>query len=583
MTEAGMYIYTGLPTYKLSDGTSLDAYNLKYPTSVEYFEPKSGKEFQLNCQLKLHGGNGRRPTNSPKHGFEFGFKSIYGPSKLNFDIFEEKNSVKEFNTLILRPTYNNSWTKNSATQQQIAQYVTDPWAKNLQLLMDHDAGHERFIHLYINGLYWGVYNITEQLDAVYMGDYMKGSEEEFDVIRGGDTSAADGNLTAWNSLKSAITNVSSNTNYQKIQGKNPDGSVNSSYSNLLDVDNYIDYMLINYYMGNLDWKNNWTVARNRVQNDKGFRFFCWDTENSMVSLTDEKVSSSDSGNPNSFIQYLIDNVDFKIKFADRVQEEFLTQGGLFNPSSVAASYIELADEVQEPLILESARWSDWYPPYNPYTVDEDWMSRKEYILNTYFPQRADIVVEQLKAAGYLPNVDAPVFTNMGGTLSTAIDLGMSSKTGSIYYTTDGTDPRVLISGNIAGTAQQYTSVVNISSDMTVKARTKSGTEWSAVTQAVFLFSDPNAINSPVSEILACVNFPNPFIQSTYIQLSIPHEGNLQLSIYAVDGRLVNQLFKGNISSGIQNFNWNAENEVPGIYICRISFNGISTHLKLIKQ
>lgn len=587
MEEAGMYIYTGKPTYKYADGTSLDAYNITHPSSVEYFDPATGKEFQLNCQLKLHGGNGRLNTNSPKHGFEFGFKSIYGPSKLNFDIFEEKNSVKEFNTLILRPTYNNSWTKNSAAQQSIAQFITDPWAKNLQLLMKDDAGHERFVHLYLDGVYWGIYNITEQLDAVYMADYLKGSQAEFDIIKGGDTSAADGNMNAWNSLKSAITSVSSNTNYQKIQGKNPDGTINSSYANLLDVDNYIDYMLINYYMGNLDWKNNWTVARNRVLNTKGFRFFCWDTENSMVNVNDNKVTSNDGGNPNSFIQYLMGNTDFKLRFADRVQKEVLTPGGLFHPSSVAESYVKLADEVQEPLILESARWSDWYAPYNPYTVDDNWIPRKEFFLNDYFPNRADILIGQLKAAGYLPNTEAPVFSLPAGNYDKNISVGISASQGKIYYTTDGTDPRKEITGAQSATASLYAQAVALSSSdttVTLKARALYNTEWSALNSAKYTFELLSSLDSPEQLALSVMNYPNPFTAFTRISLELPFSEQLRVDIVGLDGRLVAQLFNGQAHSGTNELQWTPDENISrGIYICRINYMGKQTILKIVKN
>ncbi len=593
--EGGIYIYTGKPTYKYSDGTSLDAYNMVRPTSIEYFDPITGKEFQVNCELKLHGGNSRTIGNSQKHGFEFKFKSTYGPSKLNFDLFEDKGSVKEFDRLVVRAGYNYTWAKNSATQQTPAQYVQDSWAKNQQQILGQPTLHEKFIHLYINGLYWGVYNISEELNAKFAGDYLKGGTADFDIIRGGETTAADGNLTAWNSLLSSITTSSSNTNFQKIQGKNPDGTSNPAYQNLLDVDNYIDYMLINYYVGNGDWKSNWGVARNRVANVAGFRFFCWDTETSMVNLTDNKVGATDgSSHPNSFMQYLKNNSDFKVKIADRIQETFINNQGAFTMEGIQDSYANLTDEIELAMITESARWSDWYPLYKsfnptvlnaPYTLNDHWIPRRDWLMNTYFAQRAGIVLGQMKTYGLFPDAEAPVFTQLPGTYNEAIQLGMSSN-GPIVYTLDGTDPRQEISNTVSANAKNYNSAVSIGSNdsvVVVKARTKTSSEWSALTSGIYTFKTISGISELGIAKLSVRNFPNPFTDFTQILVDLPVAGDLSVEIWCLDGRKVEVLYDGQAQNGELSLDWTPSSSQKGVFICRINYNGQNQMLKLIRN
>ncbi len=577
VNTGGIYIFTGLPH---SESKAWER-----PASVEYFNPASGQEFQINCRLKLHGGNSRRPSNSSKHGFELAFKPTYGPTKLNFDIFDEKNTTKEFNSLILRAGYNYTWVKNAVAQQTAAQYIQDSWAKTTQLDMEHISAHETFVHLYLNGLYWGVYNISEELNKDFMESYLGGNEDDYDVVKEKETTTpTDGTMAAWNSFKSQISGVQTNTNYQKIQGKNDDGSVNASYQKLLDVDNYIDYMLINYYIGNGDWDaNNWAVGRNRLTNEHGFKFLVWDAETSMTSLSENKIITGSAGNPAAFMQYLKKNSDFKITIADRIKKHLLDTGGKLTPAQNIERYNKLANEIEQAMICESARWSDWYAPYNPYTLIDHWLPRKADLVNNYFPQRTDVLLTQLKAASLYPSINAPVFTHNGGAISSAINLGMTASSGTIYYTTDGSDPRTSISGAIAATAQPYSIALNIGNSMTVKARAKSSTEWSALTLAAFDYSDLNAIEIPLAEILACSNYPNPFVQSTRIQLTLPYESDLKLDIYSVDGRLVKQLFKGKGQSGINQFDWTPENIQNGIYICKISFEGKTTYLKLMKN
>lgn len=579
INNGGIYIFTGY-----SDKTNR---LWERPSSVEYFNPATGKEFQINCRLKIHGGNSRVPTNSPKHGFELGFKAAYGPTKLNFDIFDEKQSAKEFNSLILRAGYNYTWVKNAAIQQTTAQYIQDSWAKTTQLDMGQVSAHETFVHLYLNGLYWGVYNISEEINKDFLETYLGGLETDYDVIKEKETDTTgptDGTMVAWNALKSQITGVETNVNYQKIQGKNADGTINPAYSNLLDIDNYIDYMLINYYIGNGDWDaNNWSVGRNRVTNAAGFRFFCWDAETSMILLADNKISNGTAGNPTAFMQYLKKNADFKVILADRIKKHLLDAGGVLTPTVIAARYEKLADEIEQAMICESARWSDWYAPYTPYTVNGHWLPRKTDLMNNYFPQRTDVLLAQLKAALLYPSINAPTFTHLGGTVTDALNLAMTTNSGTIYYTNDGSDPRTIITGATSTSAKTYTAAVNISANATIRARAKSSTEWSALTEATFVFANPNAVETPLAEMLAIASYPNPFNESTRIQLTLPHQSNLQLDIYSIDGRLMEQLFNGKALSGINQFEWTPTNAAKGVYICQINFDGKKTYLKLVKK
>jgi len=579
-TTGGIYIYTGKPS-----GVGVDWVR---PTSAEYFDPSSGKQFQINCELKLHGGNSRVPSNCPKHGFELGFKSAYGPSKLNFDVFEEKKSAKEFNSLVLRGGYNYTWAKNSAIQQTGAQYIQDSWAKTTQLDMGHPSAHERFVHLYLNGLYWGLYNVTEQYDEDFMESYLGGDKTQFDVIKEQQTTTPTaGTMVAWSSLLSQVqtANIATNTNYQKLLGKNADGTINPAYSNLLDVDNYIDYMLVNYYLGNQDWdKNNWSVGRNRVTNTEGFKFFCWDAETTMTAIGTNLVSASaTSGNPTAFLQYLKKNPDFLVTLADHIQKQMINEGGALTPKIVAERYNKLADEIDLAIIGESARWGDWYNNTGPYTKNDNWLPRKNELLTSYFPYRTDTVIKQLRNAGYFTAVNAPKFTHNGGVINSAINLGMTTNTGTIYYTTDGSDPRTLITGVVATTAKTYTSAFSVGSSITVKARAKTSTDWSPITEATFVYSSANDVNTFTAEQFAYSSYPNPFTDETQIRFNLPNAGDLQADIFSVDGRLIQQLYKGLAHSGSQSLQWAPKTYESGIYICRISYLGQNYYVKLMKK
>ena len=67
--------------------------------------------------------------------------------------------------------------------------------------------------------------------------------------------------------------------YLQAQGKNPDGSDNPAWEAQIDMANNIDYMLLNFFVGNTDWPgNNWYAGRWNHPDTMGWQFFAWDSE-----------------------------------------------------------------------------------------------------------------------------------------------------------------------------------------------------------------------------------------------------------------------------------------------------------------
>ena len=584
INNGGIYIYTG----KTGEGAMGSEWERL--VSVEFFDPDSHKEFQLNCGLRLHGGNSRVPENSQKHSFRISFRSMYGPSKLRFRFFEEESATNEFNALVLRAGYNYSWTKNNAKQRLNAQYLQDPFAKTTQLALGHPSAHERFVHLYLNGLYWGVYNVSEKITNDFMESYLNGDEDDFDVIKdhGG---TVDGSWAAWTRLyNQAKLGLSSNTAYQKVQGKSPNGSTDPSLEDLLEIENLIDYMQYNMYIGNEDWDhNNWLAARNRVTNDAGFRFFAWDAETSMTDVNLNIVDENNEENPSWFYQKLQGNADFRMLFADHIQKNFFN-GGSLSVEAATDRYITLANELDPAIIAESARWGDYRKDVHPndndrilYTRNIHWLPKKEALLNNYFPYRTDIVVEQFRQIGLFPNIEAPVFSHYGGEMQASINLEMTTNYGEIYYTTDGTDPREQITSEISSGAQLYASEIPLSSSVTIRARAKSGDEWSPVTVATFEFSTPAKIIAGNSGNLTSGCYPNPFSKETNITFNLPADGNVNVDVYTIDGRLIKNLYSGSKTMGNNKVTWTPENTERGMFLYRIQYNNQIVTGKMVRN
>jgi hypothetical protein len=485
--SGGIYIYTGPAD---PGGPELGG-DWERPVSIEYFNSRDSINFQADCGLRIHGGHSRRVEKTPKHSFRVIFRSEYGPAKLDYPLFG-KNASSSFNTLILRAGFGNMWTHHSASERKIAQHIRDIWGKEAQLDMMQPSGHGNYVHLYLNGIYWGIYNPTERIDNDFAANYLGGNKEDYDVIKDyGEV--VDGNNNAWKTMMNLVNNgLSDNANYMRIQGKNIDGSDNPNYPPYLDIDNFIDYMLINFYGANWDWDHhNWIAVRNRMDPGKGFRFFSWDAEHILEDVKSNILSENNPNCPSRIFQQLCQNRLFKRKFADRVQLHFFNDGAL-TASSGIKRWLKLADQIDTAIIAESARWGDYrrdvHPwraggPFELYT-QQHWLAEKSFMINTYFPDRAETFITQLKNAGLFPYLPAPQFlVNNSPGLKNPVYPGdtliIKAVSGIIYYTLDGTDP-ISPDGVVTENAIKYSTPLILKQNVLLNCRSIRDSEFSAL-------------------------------------------------------------------------------------------------------
>ncbi|MCH8924350.1 MAG: lamin tail domain-containing protein [Planctomycetes bacterium] len=151
------------------------------------------------------------------------------------------------------------------------------------------------------------------------------------------------------------------------------------------------------------------------------------------------------------------------------------------------------------MIAESARWGDLHTA-TPRT-QADWESYLNQEMNTtYFPFRTSIVLNQLRGRGLYPGVVAPAFNQHGGAVEVGFDVNITAPAGTIYYTLDGSDPR-LTGGAISPTALRFEdALIELLTNTQIKARVRSGGIWSALNQAEFYVDPATAENLAMTEI-----------------------------------------------------------------------------------
>lgn len=370
----------------------------------------------------------------------------------------------------------------------------DQWVADTQRETSGLGTHGLYVNLYLNGLYWGVYNLGERPDIDYAVSYLGGNKDGYDVFNGEELK--DGNTNALNALLTiARAGVTNETAWSNVWSS-------------LDVPGYIDFLLINWYTINHDWIGHNYWLDGSITQGIPFHLFTWDAETSFdifrsAPLDYPVIEQTASGFGVSSVLFvgLRDYPEFRRLFADHAQKHLFNHGAL-TPERSAARWMQRASELDTAIIAESVRWgiADWWADgwvvwdTKEFTRD-DWVAEQTYLMTNWFPNRTAILIDQLRTAGLYPELDAPVLTPHGGIIVGTLPVVISPPLdATLYYTTNGTDPR-LPDGNVSPDA--FTSAQPIQLDLTVdtvlRARAFSTNTWSALTEATYVVSDAVAL------------------------------------------------------------------------------------------
>ena len=435
------------------------------PCSIEYINPDGTPGFQYDAKIEVHGNASRRPARMHKHSLRVTFTTEFGgPGRLEYPLFPD-SPVDQFNKLVLRACFTDSWGLVSWSSARYrpndSQYFRDVWMKNSLRDMGQPSSHGNFVHLYVNGLYFGLHNLTERLEDDFWAEHLGGAKEDWEINK--DLSAPG---SRWNQMMGILnSNIASNAVYNSAKA-------------YLDMENYADYMLLHFYADSEDWPHhNGYAAANPVSGDGRFRFWCWDQEivldkfswaNSNPADSSSRYNRSSGGG--APFQRLRLNDEFLMLFADRVQKHMFNGGALSQQESIDR-YMGLADQLDKAIVAESARWgdtqdttpygntpgssndpnADYYPPTinNPiyFTREQHWLVERDNVVNNYIPTLHSPtdprgIIPELRANNLFPSINAPAFGQFGGVVPSGFELTMTGDTGTIYFTTDGSDPRL---------------------------------------------------------------------------------------------------------------------------------------------
>ena len=393
------------------------------PVSMEWINQDGSTAFQENAGIRIHGGWARRFSQTKKLSFRVAFRGQYGSPTLDYPLFGEEDQT-EFQAIVLRGGFNDSYRDGGSGSNT---YTQDQWTRQAQRDLGGFTSRNNYVQLYLNGLYWGMYSPTERMNAEWAAQTMGGDPDEWTVINTG-ANLIDGNQRDWTDFSRLFR---SRLDYDAIK-------------NELDIEDFIDYLMVNQFVGNWDWPhNNWYASKRNVEGGK-WRFHSWDAEAAFQNgIGEDRVNNATSAvGPAQVYLALRDVPEFQRAYADRINKHFSATGKL-NAEANIARLNAIADQIDRAMVGESARWGDGRNDSGRPILQSSWVRRIDTINRRYFEPRIDRMYTQYDRADLYPSIASPTFDPPGGEFQPDKEISLTTDLvdGELFYTLDGSDPQ----------------------------------------------------------------------------------------------------------------------------------------------
>ena len=222
---------------------------------IEYFNNSGGSEFKSKVGIRVHGNS---TASFPQKSIRVYFDEEYGSDKLEYKFFPESDT-KYFKRLILR----------NAGNDFLKARMRDVLAQHYFGLAGLEIQRFKPVIAFINGEYWGVYYLRERQDQYYLKYNFDLPKDEIEMY--GTCNVQDyGDKGYAAKLKEYLedNDIAKDKVYATV-------------SKMIDLDNFMDYYILQTFFGNYDWPGNNLESWRTEEDQSKLRFLVKDLDNSM--------------------------------------------------------------------------------------------------------------------------------------------------------------------------------------------------------------------------------------------------------------------------------------------------------------
>lgn len=274
---------------------------------VEYFDEDGTIPFSTEMGIRIHGGYSRHYG---QKSFNLYFREEYGGLK-NLKGYELIPGAMNYDKTKKTLKYKNFMLRNGGNDTEYTK-IQDVWIQSMLQDRAYTTQAARPCVLFLNGEYWGLYNLTEKYSDNYLEEEFGVDKANVVIIKEGEVDEGeDTDIALYEELMAmADLDMTKEENYKK-------------FCDMVDLQSFLDYYATEIYIGNCDWDSEKNICLWRTREkesgkygDAKWRWMLYDTEYSMQLYDD---TSADHllrimAYNDPLFGAVIENEDFKNRF-----------------------------------------------------------------------------------------------------------------------------------------------------------------------------------------------------------------------------------------------------------------------------
>ncbi len=297
------------------------------PVNIEYFPLGAEQGFSQQVGMRIGGENIYRFAQKPLNIYARG---IYGESTIEYPVFDHL-PFQSYKRLYLRNS-GDDWPYTMMRDGMISSLIRDQVSNSVQAY--------RPSVLYLNGTYWGIYNLREKLDAQYFSLHYNTAVADLDHLESTYT-VIEGDSSDYLTL----LNLASSSDIS-------DPDVYSEIAGQVDIQNLMDFVIVQAYLANSSWGHNREIWRDRG-NESVWRWVLVDMDRGFDTNRIGSNQIQDIFNEFELFRYLSSNEQFKNEFIQRYSERI---NSTFAPDRVISIIDSLASGIEAELPRHISKW-----------------------------------------------------------------------------------------------------------------------------------------------------------------------------------------------------------------------------------
>ncbi|HQF55585.1 MAG TPA: CotH kinase family protein [Fibrobacteria bacterium] len=368
-------------------------HDIELPANIELFDGGS-HAFSLPAGVGIYGNWTRA---QPKKAFSIQFREKYGVTQAEWPLFPHHPQFQKFKGFGLRANGSNASTD----------YVRDGMMQSFTESRGLEYQLSRHVVFFINGRYWGIYEIREKLDPDYFETRFGIDKSEIDLVKNNSEVQA-GSSSDWNALRRTVEDLA------------PDDEAGwASVASRIDLDNHMDYVATELFANNDDWPaNNVRCWRRNGSAASRWRMMLFDldgglgafsgsyTKNLFPFVADSSLGWDEYPNgrgSNVFVRRIFGRKVLRDRFINRFLVQLATN---LSPTTTLRAMDSIVGSISSEVPRDVARWK----------FSASKQTQQDGVIRTFLQKRPETIIGQMKNFFKLDSTTTLSLSATGGTI-----------------------------------------------------------------------------------------------------------------------------------------------------------------------